>query len=203
MDPTGLAIFAAALFVGAATPGPGLAAIVARVLAPGPHGAFAFTAGVAFGDLVWLGLAVWGLAALAQTFHWTVLAVKWAGIAYLLWIAWKMWTAPPHLAPTAAPEAERPLALAAAGLAVTLGNPKVMVFYLALLPTLIDLTRVTLLGWLELSAIAAAVLGTVFSAYVLLALRARAFMQSPAGMRRANRGAALAMAGAAGWAASR
>lgn len=78
-----------------------------------------------------------------------------------------------------------------------------MVFYLALLPTLIDLARVTLLGWLELSAIATAVLGTVFSAYVLLALRARALMQSPAGMRRANRGAALAMAGAAGWAASR
>lgn len=203
MEPTGLAIFAAALFVGAVTPGPGLAAVVARVLARGSGGAFAFAAGVAFGDLVWLSLAIWGLAALAQSFHWLFLAVKWAGIAYLLWIAWKMWTAPVQLVSAAAPQAERPLTLALAGLAVTMGNPKVMVFYLALLPTLIDLTRVTLLGWLELSAITAAVLGTVLSAYVLLALRARALMQSPTRMRRANRGAALAMAGAAGWAASR
>ena len=48
------------------------------------------------------------------------------------------------------PATERPLALVAVGLAVTLGNPKVMIFYLALLPTLLDLRSVSLLGHAEL-----------------------------------------------------
>lgn len=203
MDPVALAVFAAALLVGAASPGPGLAAIVARVLARGRTGAFAFTAGVAFGDLVWLAAAVWGLAALAQSFHGLFLAVKWAGVAYLLLLAWRMWRAPVEIAAAAAPRAEHPLALALAGLAVTLGNPKVMVFYLALLPTLIDLRQVTLLGWAELSAVTALVLALVFSAYVLLALRARALFAAPERLARINRASALAMAGAAGWAALR
>ena len=90
MDPAALLVFAVALLVGAASPGPGLAAIVARVLARGRAGAFAFTAGVAFGDLVWLAAAVWGLAALAQSFHGLFLAVKWAGVGYLLLLAWRM-----------------------------------------------------------------------------------------------------------------
>ena len=204
MDPAALLVFAVALLVGAASPGPGLAAIVARVLARGRAGAFAFTAGVAFGDLVWLAAAVWGLAALAQSFHGLFLAVKWAGVGYLLLLAWRMWRAPAEVAAAApAPRAERPLTLALAGLAVALGNPKVMVFYLALLPTLLDLRGVTLLGWAELSAVAALVLALVFSAYVLLALRARALFAAPDRLARLNRASALAMAGAAGWAASR
>lgn len=203
MDPAALVVFAAALLVGAASPGPGLAAIVARVLARGRAGAFAFTAGVAFGDLVWLAAAVWGLAALAQSFHGLFLAVKWAGVGYLLLLAWRMWRAPAEIAAAAAPRAERPLTLALAGLAVALGNPKVMVFYLALLPTLIDLRGMTLLGWAELSAVTALVLGLVFSAYVLLALRARTLFAAPERLARLNRASALAMAGAAGWAASR
>ena len=54
----------------------------------------AFTVGVALGDIVWLSLAVAGLAVLAQTFHWLFLVVKWAGVAYLLFLAWKMWRTP-------------------------------------------------------------------------------------------------------------
>ena len=50
------------------------------------------------------------------------------------------------------PSAESPAKLFLAGMAVTLGNPKIMMFYLALLPTIIDLGSVTLLGWAELTA---------------------------------------------------
>src|SRR3712207_61246 len=94
MDPAGLVVFASALFIAAASPGPGIAAIVARVLGRGTAGAVAFTAGVAVGDVVWLTFAVLGLSALAQAFHGVFEAVKYAGAAYLLWLAFKMWTAP-------------------------------------------------------------------------------------------------------------
>jgi threonine/homoserine/homoserine lactone efflux protein len=204
MDLTALTIFAAALFVAAASPGPGLAAIVARVLGRGTTGAFAFTAGVAIGDVVWLTLAIAGLAVLAQTFHVIFLAVKWAGIAYLCWLAWKMWTAPVTAREIEADtRAERPGTLFLAGLAVTMGNPKVMIFYLALLPTLLNLANVTVLGYTELVLVTLAVLAVVFGAYVLMAARARRLFTSEAAMRRINRGSALAMAGAAGWMALR
>ncbi|HEX8168365.1 MAG TPA: LysE family translocator [Beijerinckiaceae bacterium] len=204
MDPTGLVVFASALFIAAAAPGPGIAAIVARVLGRGTGGALAFTAGVAIGDVVWLTFAVLGLSALAQAFHGVFEAVKYIGAAYLLWLAFKMWTAPAAvhaLARDAAPE--KPLRLFLGGLAVTMGNPKVMVFYLALLPALIDVAGVTLVGWAELSAVTLAVLGVVFAGYVALAARARRLFTSPRALRLVNRGTGAVMAGAAAAIATR
>jgi threonine/homoserine/homoserine lactone efflux protein len=203
MDPAALAVFALALLVAAATPGPGVAAVVARVLGRGRAGAAAFTAGLAFGDIVWLTAAIVGLAALAEAFHLAFVVVKWLGIGYLLFLAWRMVNAPANEALAEPPAGESGLTLFAAGLGVTLGNPKVMVFYLALLPSLLDLRSVTLLGYAELVAVAGAVLALVFSGYVLLALRARALLASATARARVTRGAALGMAGAAGWIAAR
>jgi threonine/homoserine/homoserine lactone efflux protein len=162
------------------------------------HGAVAFTAGIALGDVVWLTVAVLGLAAAAQTFGAAFIAIKYAGAAYLLYLAWKLWTAPVaarELAPDAT-DARR-VRLFLAGLAVTLGNPKVMVFYLALLPNIIDLQAVSVLGWLELSAVAQIVLAVVFGGYIVLAARTRRLFTSARAMRLVNRGTGLVMASAA------
>lgn len=90
MDLASLLVFTGALFVAAASPGPGIAAIVARVLGGGMNGAVAFTAGVALGDVVWLTVAVLGLAVVAQTFQGVFLVIKYAGAAYLLYLAWRI-----------------------------------------------------------------------------------------------------------------
>jgi threonine/homoserine/homoserine lactone efflux protein len=198
MDLTSLLVFTGALFVAAASPGPGIAAIVARVLGRGMNGAIAFTAGVALGDVVWLTVAILGLAAVAQTFHLVFLAIKYAGAAYLLYLAWKLWSAP-VVAHDVAPDTSdvKRVRLFLAGLAVTMGNPKVMVFYLALLPNIIDLQTVTVWGWLELTAVALAVLTVVFGSYVALAARTRRLFTSPRAMRIVNRGTGVVMASAA------
>ncbi|NNM72881.1 LysE family translocator [Enterovirga aerilata] len=193
-----LLVFAAALFVAAAAPGPGIAALVARVLGRGTGGAVAFTTGLALGDVVWLAVAVAGLSALAQSFHTVFLVLKYAGAAYLLVLAWKLWTAP--AAPAGSGEAPRPdpsWRLFLAGLAVTLGNPKVMVFYLALVPNLIDVASITPLGFAELAAVLLAVLAVVFGSYILLAARARRLLASPRAVRAVNRTTGAVMAGAA------
>ena len=79
------------------------------------------------------------------------LVIKYAGAAYLLYIAYKIWTAPAVAKDVTAEErAEHPARLLLGGLALTLGNPKTIVFYLALLPTILDLTRITVLGFAEL-----------------------------------------------------
>jgi threonine/homoserine/homoserine lactone efflux protein len=204
MDLAGLLLFSSALFIAAASPGPGIAAIVARVLGRGPKGAVAFSVGVALGDVVWLSFAILGLAALAQTFHGVFLVVKYLGAAYLLYIAYKLWTAPAATQEVAANvKAEHPAKLFMAGLAVTMGNPKVMVFYLALLPTFLDLTRITLLGFAELVVATLTVLGVVFAGYIALAARARRLFTSPRAIRILNRTTGTIMAGAAAAVAAR
>jgi threonine/homoserine/homoserine lactone efflux protein len=198
MELTSLLVFAGALFVAAASPGPAIAAIVARVLGRGMHGAVAFTAGVALGDVVWLTFAVLGLAVIAQTFQAVFLVIKYAGAAYLLYLAWKLWTAP-VAARDVTPDTSdvRRGRLFLAGLAVTLGNPKVMVFYLALLPNIINLETVTILGWLELSLVVLSVLTVVFGSYLIVAARTRRLFTSPRAMRMVNRGTGAVMASAA------
>jgi threonine/homoserine/homoserine lactone efflux protein len=204
MDITGLLVFATALFIAAASPGPGIAAIVARVLGRGTQGAAAFGAGLAIGDVVWLTFAIAGLAALAQAFHGVFVVVKYAGAAYLLYIAYRLWTAPAAPQEVAADgRAEHPAKVFLGGLAVTMGNPKVMVFYLALLPTIIDLTRITLVGYAELVGATLAVLAVVFAAYIGLAARARRLFTSPKAIRILNRTTGTVMAGAAAAIASR
>jgi threonine/homoserine/homoserine lactone efflux protein len=201
MDLTALAAFAAALFVAAASPGPNVAAVVARVLGRGTRGALAFTSGIALGDVVWLTFAITGLAVVAQTFQGVFLAVKYVGAAYLLWLAWKLWTAPARPAEVAAiagdAPGERPGRLFLTGLALTMGNPKVMVFYLALLPSILDLGRVTPAGYAGLVVVTLAVLTVVLGGYVALSGRARRLLRSERALRLLNRGTGTVMAGAA------
>jgi threonine/homoserine/homoserine lactone efflux protein len=204
MDLAGLGVYATALMVAAASPGPGIAAIVARVLGGGARGAVAFGLGLALGDVVWLTLAIGGLAVLAHTFHAVFAAVKWAGVAYLLLLAWRMACAPARASGVVADvRGDRAATRFAAGFALTLGNPKVMVFYVALLPTIVDLPRVGWLGWAELVAVTLAVLAVVLGAWIALAARARRLFASPRALRWLNRGSAVAMTGVAAWVASR
>ena len=83
------------------------------------------------------------------------------------------------------------------GISVCLGNPKTTLFYLALLPTIIDLPRLTWIGFAELAATLVVVYGTVLALYVVLALRARRMFRLPLALRAINRGTGAVMAGAA------
>lgn len=198
-----LAIFAAALFVAAGSPGPSIAALVARVIAKGFRDVFPFLLAMWIGEAIWLSLTVFGLAVVAQSFHYVFVALKWAGVAYLLYLAWKMWTAPVRVDEGDMPQEDSPTKLFMAGMAVTLGNPKIMVFYLALLPTIIDLAAVTVIGWAELTLTMALVLIAIDLGWVFAAAQARRFLKSPRAVRIANRVSAGAMAGAAAAIAAR
>ncbi|MCC6777956.1 MAG: LysE family translocator [Hyphomicrobiales bacterium] len=200
MEPAALLLFGGTLLIAAASPGPGVAALVARAIGTGFEGAAAFAAGLIVGDLVWLAVAVLGLAVVAQTFQAVLLVLKYAGAAYLLYLAWRMWTTPvvAHDIAIASERGSRgDLRMLAAGLALTLGNPKVVAFYLALLPNLIDLDHVGLVGYLELALVSIVVLTGVFAAYVTAAVRARRLFRSPCALRLLNRTGGTLIAGAA------
>lgn len=197
MSLSSLLIFAAALLVAAGSPGPSIAALVARVIAKGWRDVLPFLAAMWIGEAIWLSLAVFGLAFVAQTFHYAFVAVKWAGVAYLAFLAWKMWTAPVKVAQGGLPEKDSPAKLFLAGMAVTLGNPKIMMFYLALLPTIIDLGSVSMIGWMELTVTMVLVLIAVDIAWMVAAAQARRLLRSERAMRFANRVSATMMGGAA------
>jgi threonine/homoserine/homoserine lactone efflux protein len=198
-----LIVFAGALFIAAGSPGPSIAALVARVISRGYRDVLPFLAAMWIGEAIWLSLAVAGLSAVAQSFHEVFVAIKWAGVAYLLFLAWKMWTAPAEIAGEDAPAGGGAAGLFLAGLTVTLGNPKIMVFYMALLPTLLDLATVTFLGWAELVIVLLVVLAVVDLGWVFFASRARKLLKSQRAVRLANRISAGTMAGAAAAIAAR
>lgn len=204
MDLAGLIVFASAYTLAVASPGPGVTALVARVLGRGLKGAPALIAGYVIGDLVWYSVAAGGLAALAKTFATAFLVIKWVGVGYLLYLAYKMWTAPAKpLEVEATSNGATSRQLFVTGLTVTLGNPKVMAFFLALLPTIVDLKGLTLTGFVEVAGVAAVILSSVLTGYALLAERARRLVASSAAMKVVNRACGAAIAGAAAMVAAR
>ncbi|MGF6775443.1 threonine/homoserine/homoserine lactone efflux protein [Paraburkholderia sp. GAS334] len=114
-----------------------------------------------------------------------------------------MWFAPTDVQKDALPGGQSPWRMFVAGLMVTLGNPKIMVFYLALLPTIIDLSHVGTVAWFELTMTMLAVLISVDFAWALLAVRARRLLTSRRAVSIANRSSAAMMAGAAAAIATR
>ena len=90
-----------------------------------------------------------------------------------------------------------------AGLTVTLGNPKTMIFYLAITPTIVDLKTITLADYGILVALTVVVLFVVLVPYLALAAKARWFLKSPRALKVLNRTAAGFMVGAAAAIAAR
>lgn len=198
----GLAVFFAAVLVTAVLPGPSVAALTARVMTHGWRRALPFSLAMWTGEVIWVTLAFAGLTAVASRFETAFVWIKFAGIAYLLYLAWQMWTATVEPAESASDTTARHSARDDAGtflsgLAVTLGNPKLVVFYGALLPTFIDLTAASFADYLKMAAAALAAIMLVDCSYMALATRARKFLTTTRSIQISNRISAAVMAGAA------
>lgn len=197
MTLTTLFAYATALFIAAAIPGPGMTAIVARALGSGFRETFFMGLGLVLGDMIYLTAVILGLAFVAQTFQEAFMVLKFAGAAYLLYIAWKLWTAgllPQEL--KAKKSTSMPMSFLS-GLLITLGNPKTMLFYVALVPTLIDIRMIGPSEYATLLAITFIVLMAVLLPYILLAAKARNLLKRPSALTILNRTAAGILAGTA------
>jgi threonine/homoserine/homoserine lactone efflux protein len=195
----GLISFCAVYIAAVATPGPGVAAVIARSVARGYTGAAAFIAGFVAGDLLWFSAAALGLSALAHSVPGVFAALKYAGAAYLLFIAARLWFSPgtsPLEWDGAGLEQKRWHAFAGS-LMLTLSNPKPMIFFLALLPTVVPLERLGAKGFVEIAFAIAVILPGVLGVYVLAASRARSWFRSPRANQMLNRASGTLMAAAA------
>lgn len=197
MTAGGLLIFAASLAVAALVPGPATLTVLARVLARGTRGAIAFSAGLVLGDLVWLAIASLGLAAVAEQAAVAMRVLTYAGAGYLLVLAHAFWTAPVAVRADAVSGGRTAgtgwgVALVQ-GLALQLGNPKVVLFYVALLPMLVPLGELAAADLAVLALVVALVIAAINAVYVGFAAAVRRHVSSPRTLRLLHRASAAAM----------
>lgn len=196
MDITTLLAFAAAFFVFAASPGPDNMTIVARTISHGAASGIAYGLGTVAGILIFLMLAAFGLSVVAAEMGVLMTVLRYAGAAWLIWTGIKLWMAEP-VVPELQPVAERGglLAVFATGVALNLGNPKMPLFYIALLPNVVG-ASLTPGHVAALAAVILVVEAVVIGGHVVLAGRARRLLRTPAMVRRVNRTAGGVMIGA-------
>jgi len=142
------ASFVAAIFVFQLIPGPGTLAILNATARNGVGAGLAAVLGTLAGDFLYMLAAVLGLAAILAAYPGVLAAAQWAGVAYLCWLGWKLLRAPLRGQPGAPAARHRGRVHFRQAFAVSLTNPKVVVFFMAFFPLFLHAgsTRVTLLA---------------------------------------------------------
>lgn len=194
---------AIAIFVLGITPGPGVFAIVARALALGFRSTLVFIVGIIVGDLFYLVLAALGLSVLASQYVTAFGLLKIAGGLYLIYLGVQTWRAAKDVEGDLVPAPERGTMKHSgrrflSGLSLTLGNPKVMVFYVAFLPAFMDLQALGVGGLVSAAAVVSVTLFLVLAGYAALAAKARGLFRSQRAVKDLHRGAGGLMIGAGG-----
>lgn len=199
LDLTQVLTYSMALGIAAAIPGPGMAALVARSVSGGALSGFCLLFGLILGDLAYLSFAVFGLAMIAEHFNALFQLVRWGAALYLCYLAWQFWYASHQPIEVGMPVKKKELVSAAlSGLTITLGNPKTIAFYLALLPLVINLEAVSLQTWaLMLVPLTILVLLSVGALFIFAAVRIRHLLSSQRAQQQLFRGAATIMVAAA------
>ncbi|CAI2933221.1 LysE family translocator [Aminobacter niigataensis] len=140
------------------TPGPNMIYLVSRSLSQGPTAGLISLGGVALGFVVYMLCAAFGITALVLAVPYAYDVIRFAGAAYLLWLAWQA-VRPGGRSPFHVRQLpkDRPRKLFAMGFLTNLLNPKVAVLYLSLLPQFIDpadgsvLTQLLVLGSIQIA----------------------------------------------------
>jgi threonine/homoserine/homoserine lactone efflux protein len=143
VDPARFSAFLAAMFVMAITPGPANLFAIATGVQRGRGAALIGVAGMNSASLVWFGAAALGLGALIVAFPRAFHVLALAGAAYLVWLGVKS-----ILSGLKAAEGEdgpRQFRMGRSafrdGFAVQIANPKILLFFTAVLPPFIDVGR--------------------------------------------------------------
>ena len=183
------------MFILAITPGPGVFTTVSKALSSGFKDTFPVVAGIVIGDLIFLLSAIYGLAAIAEAFNALFLVIRYLGCGYLIWFGIKLWRSTPEGIDIARikPQSRRYSLLG--GLSITLGNPKVIIFYLSFLPTFVNLDQLSTTDVVIVASVVSLVLGSVMLFYSYTASRTRQLFMSANAQKKMNRTAGTVIIG--------
>ncbi len=165
------------------TPGPNMIYLISRSISQGPGAGLISLGGIALGFLFYVFCAAFGITAFVLAVPFAYDALRLAGVVYLLYLAWQSLRpggrSPFHVRELAP---DGPRKLFAMGFLTSLLNPKIAVFYLALLPQFIDpaagsvLAQSIMLGFIQIAvSLSVNTLITLAAGSIALFLRTRPF----------------------------
>ncbi|BDX20364.1 MULTISPECIES: LysE family transporter [Halopseudomonas] len=196
---TWLAFFVACWII-SLSPGAGAIASMSSGLNYGFARGYWTALGLQLGLVVQIAVVAAGVGAVLAASALAFTLIKWFGVLYLLYLAWRQWRAPTmQVDETQAPRAlGQPLALVFRGLLINVSNPKAVVFMLAVLPQFLDVSRPLLSQYLIMGLTMITVDLIVMAGYTGLAARVLRLLRSPRQQRLLNRTFAGLFAAAAG-----
>jgi threonine/homoserine/homoserine lactone efflux protein len=152
----------------AAVPSASVLLVVTRAAAGGLRHGAAAVAGIVVADLLFAGMALFGVAALVQTLGGAAVWLRYAAGLYLLWFGWSLWRAGAGATAVPAPNLSV-VGGFAAGLLLTLGDLKAILFYASLFPAFVPVGDPGLGGFAQALLVTAVSVGGVKLAYAYLA----------------------------------
>ena len=187
LSPLDVALYAGALAILFLTPGPVWVGLIARSLSGGFHAAWPLALGVVIGDVLWSLLAIFGITWILSLYGGILEVLKWVAAAvFILMGVAVIRSADKTIGDDSNLTRPGMWAGFVAGLAVILGNPKAILFYMGMLPGFFDLTRLT--AWdvtaiVGLSAVVPLVGNLGMAVFID---RARRLVSSPSALRQMN-----------------
>ena len=193
---TSIVALLGALIVLAAVPSISVLTVTARAASFGfTHGLFT-AIGIVIADILFILIAVYGLALVAEMmgeqFRW----VQYLGAAYLVWLGVSLWRSETRVRDADTVRQSSYLSSFLAGFLLTLADQKAILFYLGFFPAFIDMSTMTLADTLIIIVIAVIGVGGAKLVYALLADRAGAWLRNTRALRGMNLLAACIMIGA-------
>jgi threonine/homoserine/homoserine lactone efflux protein len=169
------------------TPGPNMAWLALISAGEGRRAGLAAVSGIALGLAGLAVVSALGLAELASASPLVLAMLRYAGVTYLLWLAWQAWGGKGEVSPGAAKDGAQLSACFRHGLLLNLLNPKAAVFFIAVLPAYISLNAPVMRQTLVLSASYVAIATVVHVAIVILAGQTHDWLSSGARQRPVRR----------------
>lgn len=194
--PDTLVSFALASTIIELTPGPNMTYLALVAAGHGRRFGFATVAGVTLG-LALVGIvAALGVGEIIQASTLLYQGLRWAGVLFLLYLAWEGWTSTTRVVSS---DSLSHGSYFLRGLVTNLLNPKAAVFYVAVLPTFVNLERPVIAQTLTLSAVYVAVATLIHAVIVVLAGSLEPLLNNPRRETVARRSLSALLAGVALW----
>lgn len=180
-----VAMFAAAVAL-AIVPDSSAIAVAARSMASGIKHAAMIIVGIAVGDYLFIIIAIYGLASIADAMGPLFDIVKYLGGAYLIVLGGLLWKSKPKQIEVEGITELSWLSNFLTGFFITMGDPKAILFYMSFLPAFLDVSKATVFDAITIMIIATLALFSVKLGYAYMADKARALFKSDKAKKRIN-----------------
>lgn len=191
--------FMLACWVISISPGAGAIASMSSGLNYGFRHGYWNAIGLQLALVVQIGIVAAGVGVLFATTPWAFLAIKWFGVAYLLYLAYLQWNAPVQEIEITQKFSNKPASkLVLYGFLINMSNPKAIVFLLAVLPQFLDLSKPQWTQYVVMAVTMITIDLIVMAGYTGLAAKVLKLLKSPKQQKMMNRTFAILFTGAAG-----